>query len=308
MSKSGFVCVCGLPNVGKSTLLNKILGENIFITSRKPETTRNRQKAIYTDERGQIIFIDTPGMLSVKTKLEKYMLDEIKNAFIDIDAILLIEDVNFKINDNNKDIYFTNKEHNTLLELIKNINCKKILLLNKIDTLKNKDEVLSKINEFKNIQNFDEIIPISALNGDGIIDLIDTLFKFLKEGPMFYPEDDITDLPIKKIVADFIRKQMLIKLDKEIPHYVTVNIENMKEINNMYHIDAEIICDRDNHKGIIIGSKGSMIKEIGTKSRIEIEKFLSKKVNLKLFVKVKNNWYNNENLIKNYGYIKEWYY
>ena len=305
MSKSGFVCVCGLPNVGKSTLLNKIIGENIFITSKKPETTRNRQKAIYTDDRGQIIFIDTPGMLSVKTKLEKYMLDEIKNAFVDIDAILLIEDINFKINTNIGDGFFTSKEHNDLLNLIKSINCKKILLLNKIDTLNNKDEILNKINEFKSIQDFDEIIPISAKNGDGIEDLVTTLFSHLKDGPIFYPEDDITDLPIKKIVADFIRKQLLIKLDKEIPHYVTVNVESMKELEHIYNIDAEIICDRDNHKGIIIGARGQMIKEIGTKSRIEIEKFLSKKVNLKLFVKVKNNWYNNENLIKNYGYIKE---
>lgn len=305
MSKSGFVCVCGLPNVGKSTLLNHIIGENIFITSKKPETTRNRQKAIFTDDRGQIVFIDTPGMLSVKTKLEKYMLDEIKNAFVDIDVLLLIEDVNFKINEDLDNGYFKNKEHNKLLELIKNINCKKILILNKIDTLENKDEILNKINEFKNIDSFDEIIPISAKNGDGVNDLLNTLFKYMKEGPMFYPEDDITDLPLKRIIADFIRKQMLLKLDKEIPHYVTVNIESMKELKDIYHIDAEIICDKDNHKGIIIGSKGKMIKDIGIGARIESEKFLSKKVNLKLFVKVKNNWYNNENLIKNYGYIKE---
>lgn len=305
MSKSGFVCVCGLPNVGKSTLLNRIIGENIFITSKKPETTRNRQKAIFTDDRGQIVFIDTPGMLSVKTKLEKYMLEEIKNAFIDIDALLLIEDVNFKINDDLTEGFFTNKDHNKLLDLIKKINCKKILILNKIDTLENKDEILKKINEFKNINNFDEIIPISAKNGDGINDLLSTLFNYMKEGPMFYPEDDITDLPIKRIIADFIRKQMLLKLDKEIPHYVTVNIESMKELKDIYHIDAEIICDRDNHKGIIIGSKGKMIKDIGIGARIESEKFLSKKVNLKLFIKVKNNWYNNENLMKNYGYIKE---
>lgn len=305
MSKSGFVCVCGLPNVGKSTLLNRIIGENIFITSKKPETTRNRQKAIFTDDRGQIVFIDTPGMLSVKTKLEKYMLEEIKNAFIDIDALLLIEDVNFKINDDLTEGFFTNKDHNKLLDLIKKINCKKILILNKIDTLENKDEILNKINEFKNINNFDEIIPISAKNGDGINDLLSTLFNYMKEGPLFYPEDDITDLPIKRIIADFIRKQMLLKLDKEIPHYVTVNIESMKELKDIYHIDAEIICDRDNHKGIIIGSKGKMIKDIGIGARIESEKFLSKKVNLKLFVKVKNNWYNNENLMKNYGYIKE---
>ena len=305
MSKSGFVCVCGLPNVGKSTLLNRIIGENIFITSKKPETTRNRQKAIFTDDRGQIVFIDTPGMLSVKTKLEKYMLDEIKNAFIDIDALLLIEDINFKINDDLTEGFFTNKDHNKLLDLIKKINCKKILILNKIDTLENKDEILNKINEFKNINNFDEIIPISAKNGDGINDLLSTLFNYMKEGPLFYPEDDITDLPIKRIIADFIRKQMLLKLDKEIPHYVTVNIDSMKELKDIYHIDAEIICDRDNHKGIIIGSKGKMIKDIGIGARIESEKFLSKKINLKLFVKVKNNWYNNENLMKNYGYIKE---
>ncbi len=304
MSKSGFVCVCGLPNVGKSSLLNSIIGENIFITCKKPETTRMRQKGIYTDDRGQIVFIDTPGMLSVKTKLEKYMLDEIKNAFVDIDAIVLIEDINFEVNVNSKE-FFTSKKHQELLNLINNINCTKILLLNKIDTLDNKDIILDKINKFKQIGDFDEIIPISARTGDGIKDLLDTLFEYMKDGPIYYPEDDITDLPIKKIIADFIRKQMLNRLNKEIPHYVTVNIEHMEELDNIYNIDAEIICDRDNHKGIIIGSGGSMIKEIGTKSRIEIEKILNKKVNLKLFVKIKNNWYNNESLIKNYGYIKE---
>lgn len=305
MSKSGFVCVCGLPNVGKSTLLNNIIGEDIFITSNKPETTRNRQKAIYNDDRGQIVFIDTPGMLNVKTKLEEYMLTEIKNAFVDIDAVILIEDVNFKINNNNDEKYFESKTHNNLLSLIKKLKCPKILLLNKVDKLNNRDEILTKINDFKSIDNFDAIIPISALNGEGISDLIDTLFGILKDGPKYYLDDDITDLPIKKIISDFIRKQLLIKLNKEIPHYVTVNIENIKDLDNICHIDAEIICDKDNHKGIIIGSGGNMIKEIGINSRKEIEKLLDKKVNLKLFVKVKNNWYDNENYIKNYGYIKE---
>lgn len=292
--KTGFVALIGRPNVGKSTLMNRFIGQKIAITSNKPQTTRNRIQTVYTEERGQIIFLDTPGIHKAKNKLGEYMVNAAKQTMNDVDVVLWLVEPTTYIGAGEQQIAMNLK------------NCKKpvILVINKVDTVK-KEEILKFIDAYRNIVNFDEIVPVSALKGQNTDDLVDAIFKYLPYGPMYYDEDTVTDQPMKQIAAELIREKALRCLSDEIPHGIAVTIERMRERldgSNIIDIDATIICERDSHKGIIIGKGGEMLKKIGSAARFEIERMMDMQVNLKLWVKVKKEWRDNDLLMKNYGY------
>lgn len=294
--KSGFAAIIGRPNVGKSTLMNHLIGQKIAITSRKPQTTRNKIQTVYTDERGQVVFLDTPGIHKAKNKLGEYMVNVAQRTFKDADVILwLVEPTNF---------IGAGERH--IAEQLKLCKLPVILVINKVDTVK-KSEVAGFIESYRNICNFTEIVPVSALRSQNLDTLLECIFKYLPYGPQFYDEDTVTDQPQRQIVAEMIREKALRTLDEEIPHGIAVTIDRMKERSqgNLVDIDATIICERDSHKGIIIGKQGAMLKKIGSAARFEIEKMLDMKVNLKLWVKVKKDWRDSDYLIKNFGYDKK---
>ncbi len=291
--KSGFVTLIGRPNVGKSTLMNNLIGQKIAITSSKPQTTRNRIQTVYTDEEGQIIFLDTPGIHKAKNKLGDYMVNAAERTLSEVDVIVwLVEPTDF---------IGTHEQH--IAEILKNVKTPVILAINKIDSV-NKEDIMTAINTYKDVHEFAEIVPVSALKGENRDELLKVLFKYLPNGPMYYDEDTVTDQPERQIVAELIREKALRLLSDEVPHGIAVTIENMKyrKKAHIYDIDATIICERDSHKGIIIGKKGAMLKSIGTKARVEIENLLGNKVNLQLWVKVKKDWRDSDFLLKNYGY------
>ena len=295
-TKSGFVTLIGRPNVGKSTLMNRIIGQKIAITSNKPQTTRNRIETVLTDERGQIVFLDTPGIHKAKNKLGVYMQKVTTAAMKGVDLILwLIEPDEFV---GGGDAY--------IAERLKNQNTKVILVINKTDTIPY-ENILTTINAYKDLLDFAEIVPVSALRNSGIEDLVSTIFKYLPEGPYFFDPDTITDQPERAIVAEMIREKALHALSDEVPHGIAVMVDQMHDRKDkpICDIDATIICERESHKGIIIGKRGSMLKKIGTNARFEIERLLGCKVNLKLFVKVKENWRDSEVLLANYGFKNE---
>ena len=291
--KSGFVTLIGRPNVGKSTLMNHLIGQKIAITSEKPQTTRNRIQTVYTDERGQIIFLDTPGIHKAKNKLGEYMVNVAENTLKEVDVILwLVEPTTF---------IGAGERH--IAEQLSKIKTPVILVINKIDTVKSKEEILTFIAAYKDILNFAEIIPVSALKEVNIEDVKSSIFKYLPAGPQFYDEDTVTDQPMRQIAAELIREKALRMLDDEIPHGIAVVIDQMKERpNGIIDVDATIVCERDSHKGIIIGKGGSMLKRIGTAARMEIENLMDTKVNLKLWVKVRREWRDSDMYMKNYGY------
>ena len=291
--QSGFVTLIGRPNVGKSTLMNHLIGQKIAITSEKPQTTRNRIQTVYTDERGQIIFLDTPGIHKAKNKLGEYMVNVAENTLKEVDVILwLVEPTTF---------IGAGERH--IAEQLSKIKTPVILVINKIDTVKSKEEILTFIAAYKDILNFAEIIPVSALKEMNIEDVKSSIFKYLPAGPQFYDEDTVTDQPMRQIAAELIREKALRMLDDEIPHGIAVVIDQMKERpNGIIDVDATIVCERDSHKGIIIGKGGSMLKRIGTAARMEIENLMDTKVNLKLWVKVRREWRDSDMYMKNYGY------
>ncbi|RHS41004.1 GTPase Era [Clostridium sp. AF02-29] len=291
--KSGFVTLIGRPNVGKSTLMNHLIGQKIAITSEKPQTTRNRIQTVYTDERGQIIFLDTPGIHKAKNKLGEYMVNVAENTLKEVDVILwLVEPTTF---------IGAGERH--IAEQLSKIKTPVILVINKIDTVKSKEEILTFIAAYKDILNFAEIIPVSALKEMNIEDVKSSIFKYLPAGPQFYDEDTVTDQPMRQIAAELIREKALRMLDDEIPHGIAVVIDQMKERpNGIIDVDATIVCERDSHKGIIIGKGGSTLKRIGTAARMEIENLMDTKVNLKLWVKVRREWRDSDMYMKNYGY------
>ena len=291
--KSGFVTLIGRPNVGKSTLMNHLIGQKIAITSEKPQTTRNRIQTVYTDERGQIIFLDTPGIHKAKNKLGEYMVNVAENTLKEVDVILwLVEPTTF---------IGAGERH--IAEQLSKIKTPVILVINKIDTVKSKEEILTFIAAYKDILNFAEIIPVSALKEMNIEDVKSSIFKYLPAGPQFYDEDTVTDQPMRQIAAELIREKALRMLDDEIPHGIAVVIDQMKERpNGIIDVDATIVCERDSHKGIIIGKQGAMLKRIGTAARMEIENLMDTKVNLKLWVKVRREWRDSDMYMKNYGY------
>lgn len=295
--KSGFVTLIGRPNVGKSTLMNRLIGQKIAITSKKPQTTRNRIQTVYTDEeKGQIVFLDTPGIHKAKNKLGEYMVNVAERTLNEVDVVLwLVEPTNY---------IGAGEQH--ILEKLRRVKTPVILVINKTDMVK-KEEILSYIDTYRKEYDFAEIVPLSALRGQNTEILVDLIFKYLPYGPMFYDEDTITDQPERQIVAELIREKALHALSEEIPHGIAVTIERMKERKNgkLIDIDATIICERDSHKGIIIGKGGNMLKKIGTNARYEIERLLDSKVNLKLWVKVKKDWRDSDFLIKNFGYRED---
>ena len=290
--KSGFVTLIGRPNVGKSTLMNHLIGQKIAITSDKPQTTRNRIQTVYMDERGQIIFLDTPGIHKAKNKLGEYMVSVAEHTLKEVDVILwLVEPSTF---------IGAGERH--IAEQLNKVKTPVMLVINKIDTVK-KDEILTFIAAYKDICNFAEIIPVSALKEINIDDVKDCIFKYLPEGPQFYDEDTVTDQPMRQIAAELIREKALRMLDDEIPHGIAVVIDQMKERpNGLIDIDATIVCERESHKGIIIGKNGGKLKKIGTSARTEIQNLMDTQVNLKLWVKVRKEWRDSDLYMKNYGY------
>lgn len=294
--KSGFVAIIGRPNVGKSTLMNHLIGQKIAITSRKAQTTRNKIQTVYTCERGQIVFLDTPGIHKAKNKLGEYMVNVASRTFKDADVILWLVEPGTQVGPGDRHI----------AEQLKNCKLPVILVINKVDTVK-KDEVAGFIETYRKLIDFADIVPASALRAQNLDTVIDCIFKYLPYGPQFYDEDTITDQPQRQIVAELIREKALRTLDEEIPHGIAVTIDTMKERpdGRIVNIEATIICERDSHKGIIIGKQGAMLKKIGSAARFEIERMLEQKVNLKLWVKVKKDWRDSDYLIKNFGYDKK---
>lgn len=292
-TKSGFVTLIGRPNVGKSTLMNRLIGQKIAITSNKPQTTRNRIQTVYTDERGQIVFLDTPGIHKAKNKLGEYMVNVAENTLKEVDVILwLVEPTTF---------IGAGERH--IAEQLQKVTTPVILVINKVDTVK-KEEILVFIDAYRKIYDFAEIIPVSALKGTNTDDVVETIFKYLPYGPMFYDEDTVTDQPMRQIVAELIREKALRCLDEEIPHGIAVYIDTMKErkTGDIIDIEATIVCERESHKGIIIGKQGQMLKKIGTQARKEIENMMDIKINLKLWVKVRKEWRDSDVQLKNFGY------
>ena len=294
--KSGFEAIIGRPNVGKSTLMNHLIGQKIAITSRKPQTTRNRIQTVYTSERGQIVFLDTPGIHKAKNKLGEYMVNVAQRTFQDADVILWLVEAS--------DYIGTGEQH--IAQQLKRTKLPVILVMNKVDKVEKKD-LPGFIDAYRKILDFAEIVPVSALRSVNLDTLLECIFKYLPYGPQFYDEDMVTDQPQRQIVAELIREKALRCLEEEIPHGIAVTIERMKERpeGGLVDIDATIICERDSHKGIIIGKQGAMLKKIGSQARTEIEKMLEEKVNLKLWVKVKKDWRDSDFLIKNFGYDKK---
>ncbi len=290
--KSGFVTLIGRPNVGKSTLMNHLIGQKIAITSNKPQTTRNRIRTVYTDERGQIVFLDTPGMHKAKNKLGEYMVDAANSTLGEADVVLWLIEPEKYIGPGDKEIA------RKLMALNKPV----ILIINKVDTVK-KERIGEVISAYEKEGTFSEIIAVSALRATNVSSVMDAIFKLLPYGPMYYDEETVTEQPVREIVAEIIREKALRLLSDEIPHGIAVEVEKMTERKNgLYDVEAVIICEKDSHKGIIIGKGGQMLKKIGTQARIDAEEMVGAKINLKLFVKVRKEWRDNQGLLKSLGY------
>ena len=293
MFKSGFVCIVGRPNVGKSTLMNNVVGEKIAIMSDKPQTTRNTIQAVYTDEDCQIVFLDTPGIHKPKNKLGEFMVKSATDAFKNVDLVLFVVDDSKKIGPGDRKI----------IEDLKGIKTPVILVLNKIDKLE-EAELFELMHLYSKEEVFKEIVPISALKGRNVNELLKVIGKYLEEGPKYFPDYMITDQPERVLVSELIREKVLHYLNDEVPHGVAVEVERMKSRNDkdIVDISAVIYCERDSHKGIIIGKNGRKLKGIGKSAREDMELLLGSKINLQLWVKVKENWRNLQNYISDFGY------
>lgn len=292
--KSGFAAIIGMPNVGKSTLLNQIAGQKIAIISEKPQTTRNKILAIYTTDTEQIIFTDTPGIHKPHNKLGEFMVNAANETMRDVDVLLFVVDATRPIQNIEREI----------AQNVEKCGVPCILVLNKVDMVE-KENLLPMIADYSSMHDFDSIVPISAKTGDGVQLLLNDIIDNIEEGPQFYDEDMVTDQPEKQVAAEIIREKMLWLLDKEIPHGIAIEITKMQEKAKITNIYATIFCEKNSHKGIIIGKNGEMLKKIGSLARGDIEKMLDKKVYLELWVKVKNDWRNSDFLIKNFGYSND---
>ena len=294
--KSGFVALIGRPNVGKSTLMNHLIGQKIAITSRKPQTTRNRIQTVYTCEQGQIVFLDTPGIHRAKNRLGEYMVYAAESTLRDVDAVLWLVEPG----------KYVGAAEQHIAKLLEKSRLPVILVINKIDKVR-KEELPACVEMYQKLGRFEEILTVSALRSLNLDKITDALFRFLPYGPQFFDEDTVTDQPMRQIAAEMIREKALRSLGEEVPHGIAVVIESMKERpdGSLTDIEATIICERDSHKGIIIGKQGAMLKKIGSEARPEIEKLLESRVNLKLWVKVRRDWRDSELLVKNYGYDKK---
>lgn len=289
--KSGFISIIGRPNVGKSTLLNGILGEKIAIATSKPQTTRNTIRGIYTTGDCQMVFIDTPGIHKPKTKLGNFMTDSALNTFKEVDLVLFLVDDSLSQGPGDKYI----------VEMLKNINTPKFLVINKMDKI-NPEDYEKIYNEYEQTGIFDEIFPISALEQKNIDILLESIEKFMPEGPQYFPSDMITDHPERFIVSEILREKVLMFLEDEVPHGVAIEIESFQEEERVTRISAVVYCEKKSHKGIIIGQGGRKLKGIGKSAREEIEALLGNKVFLQLWVKVKENWRNSDFALSNFGY------
>ena len=296
-TKSAFVAIVGRPNVGKSSLLNALIGEKVAAVSAKPQTTRTRITGILTKNPTQFVFIDTPGLHKPRTKLADFMVKQVGDSVADVDIAVLVTEPKGEIAPAERE----------LMERFKALRLPAILCINKIDTLEHKEEMLEKIAAFAAEHDFEQVVPISALKRDGIDILTDVLDGYAKPSPHYFADDSLTDQPERAIVAELIRERMLVDLENEVPHGVAVSIESMKERKgkDMMDIEAVIYCERDSHKGIIIGKKGAMLKKIGTEARTSIERFLGCQVNLQCWVKVKEDWRNREGPLRNFGFKDE---
>jgi len=289
--KSGFAAIIGMPNVGKSTLLNLIAGQKIAIISNKPQTTRNKILAIHTTDNYQIVFTDTPGIHKPHNKLGEFMVKVANESMNEMDVVIFVVDATRPINEMEKEIAMN----------IDKTGVPAILVINKVDAVK-KEDLLPIIADYSSLHEFSSIIPLSAKTGDGADLLLKDIEDLLPNGPMFYYEDMVTDQPEKQIAAEIIREKMLWLLDKEVPHGIAIEIEKMQELPDITKIYAVIYCEKGSHKGIVIGKNGEMLKKIGQKARADIEEMLDKKVYLELWVRVKNDWRNSDRMIKNFGY------
>lgn len=294
-TKSGFAALVGRPNVGKSTLMNRLIGQKIAITSNKPQTTRNRIQTVYTDERGQIVFLDTPGIHQAKNRLGEFMVEAAERTLKEADLVMwLVEPVTY---------IGAGEQH--ILEKLQEVKTPVILVMNKCDTV-SKENLLKAIDVYRKAYSFAEVVPVSAFDGTNTDTLMDVLFQYMKEGPMFYDEDTVTDQPMREIAAELIREKALRCLSDEVPHGIAVTIERMEERKDgIFDIDANIICEKDSHKGIIIGKGGQMLKKIGTQARRSIEEMVEAQVNLKLWVKVRKEWRDSDMYLKSFGYRSE---
>lgn len=292
--KSGFVSVVGRTNAGKSTLVNALIGEKVAIVSDKPQTTRCRIMGVKNEEDIQIVFTDTPGIHAPKTRLGDFMINEANESLVDTDvALLVVEPV-----DN------VGKSEEKLIENLKKAGVPAILVINKIDLVK-KEALFSIMEKYSKAYEFDAIIPVSARKKDGTDVLLSEIKKYLQEGPMFFPEDMVTDSPLKQRIAEIVREKLLWTLEKEVPHGIAIEVNVMEESSTKMSLDVVIYCEKQSHKGIIIGKNGELLKDIGTKARIETEKLVDKKVFLNLWVKVKEGWRDNNFLLKNFGFSGE---
>lgn len=294
--KSGYVALIGRPNVGKSTLMNELIGQKIAITSRKPQTTRSRIETVYTDERGQVVFLDTPGIHRAKNRLGEYMDTVAEKTFSEADLIIWIVEP----------VTYIGAGEERIAELLRTRNKAGrpvLLVINKCDRLKDSSELEPVKKAYREKADFDEIIAVSAKEGKNTDELMDRIYGYLPEGPLYYDEDTVTMIPMRTIAEELIREQALRQLSDEIPHGIAVVVESFKEKRpGLYSIEADIICERDSHKGMIIGKGGRMLKSIGTAARLEIEAQLEARVDLRLFVKVRKDWRDNEGFMRNFGY------
>ncbi|MBQ3241577.1 MAG: GTPase Era [Oscillospiraceae bacterium] len=292
--RSAFVAIVGRPNVGKSSLLNRFVGEKVAIVSPKPQTTRTRITGVLTEGETQFVFIDTPGLHNPKTKLSEFMVKQIKDSVADVDVAVLVTEPLGKIHQTELD----------LLQRFRDLRLPAILAINKIDTVAKKDLMMEKIAAFSQLFDFEAVVPVSAMTGDGAEELLEEIGEYAAEGPHYFPDDAMTDRPERVIVAEIIREKLLNNLSDEIPHGTAVTVEQMieREDKNIIDIHAVIYCEKDSHKGIIIGKQGAMLKKVASQARREIESFLDIKINLQCWVKVKEDWRNRIGVIRDLGF------
>ncbi len=293
-TKSEFVAIVGKPNAGKSSLLNSMIGEKIAIVSNKPQTTRTRITGVLTKDATQFVFIDTPGLHKPKTKLDEYMVKQVDDSVADVDTVVLVVDFQGE----------PAKAELDLIESFKAMRLPALLVINKIDTLAQKEQIIQRIDQYRRLYDFESVIPLSAKTGEGVEILLRELDKLAQEGPHFFPGDTMTDQPERVIAAEIIREKLLRNLSEEVPHGTAVEIESMKEreSGDIIDIDAIIYCEKESHKGIIIGKGGAMLKKVASEARKELEGFLGIRVNLKTWVKVKDDWRNKESSVRSLGY------
>ena len=293
IKKSGIITICGRPNVGKSTLTNALVGEKVAIVTNKPQTTRNRICGVRTRGESQFVFVDTPGLHKARTRLGDYMVNVVKESVADVDAVMLLVEP----------IPNVGAPEEQLIARIKTLHCPAVLVINKVDTLDKKEKLLEVIQTYEQAHQFQAVVPISAKTGEGVDELLDVLEGYLPEGPQLFPEDMTSDQPERQMMAEILREKLLLCLDKEIPHGTAVEITRFAERDDeVVEVEATIYCEKNSHKGIIIGKGGSMLKKVSTLARQDMERFMGTKVYLQTWVKVKENWRDNPAAIQNFGY------